>query len=394
MDRDSSLNLTKLGPVGGLLGILGALGLGAGFMSEATRTATAQAYLWGWTFWAAVALGCLGLTMLHHAIRATWGLSVIRLLEAGGGPVSLAVTGVLFVPIILFLPEIFPWANPANAHEHIVHGKAWYLNKDFFILRQVVYFATWIFLANKARQSSLKQDETLDPALGVKRQTLGPIGLVTFFVTMTFAVTDWIMSLELNWYSSILPLLTCIGAALSALSLCIVMVLLNRGKQPYAQAITPQLTKDLGNMLFALTLLWQYMVLSQYLITWSGNLQEEIPYYIKRNDFGWNFLITANIVFQFFVPFLALLAPRTKRHAKNLLYVALLIFTMRLGDIYWTVMPSMRGGTLGASISHWQDYVAFLAMGGFWMMVFGSQLGKASILPKHDTRLLEVEHAH
>lgn len=394
MDRDNSLNLTKMGPAGGLLGILGLLALLFGLAGEATRVATAQAYLWGWTFWAAVALGCLGLTMLHHAIRATWGLSVIRLLEAGGGPISLAVTGLLIIPIVIFLPEIFPWASPENAHEHIVHAKAWYLNKGFFIGRQVAYFAIWIFLANKARQSSLKQDETLDPTLGVKRQTLGPIGLVVFFVTMTFAVTDWIMSLELNWYSSILPLLTCIGAALSALSLCTVMVLANRGREPYSKVITPQLTKDLGNMLFALTLLWQYMVLSQYLITWSGNLQEEIPYYIKRNDFGWNFLITANIIFQFFVPFLALLAPRTKRFAKNLFYVALLIFIMRLGDVYWTVMPSMRGGTLGASVVHWQDWVAFFAFGGFWMMVFGSQIGKASILPKHDTRLLEVEHAH
>lgn len=392
MERDNGVNFSKLGMAGMLVGILGAIGLGVGLGAD--KIATSQAYLWAWVFWATVTLGCLGLTMLHHTIRPSWGLSVLRMLEAGGGPVALFVLALLFVPIGLNLPAIFPWADPANAHEHMVHAKAWYLNEQFFLLRQVIYFTIWIFFAFRARSSSMAQDESLDASLGVKRQTLGPIGLLVFFVSMTFAVTDWVMSLELMWYSSILPLLTCVGSGLSALSFCVILLLLNRHKEPYASIITPQLTKDLGNMLFALTMLWQYMTLSQFLITWSGNLQEEVPYYLKRNDLGWTVLISLNIIFQFFVPFLALLAPRVKRYSGSLLWVAILIFVMRLGDIYWTTMPSMRGGTLTASLSHWQDYAAWVALGGFWLAVFGMQFSKAAILPKHDTRLLEVEHAH
>lgn len=392
MEQSNSLNLTRVGWAGILAGLVGIVAIFA--WMGADKVATAQAYLWAWVFWAMVTLGCLGLTMLHHTIRATWGLSVLRMLEAGGGPVALGVTAILFIPIAMNLPVLFPWADPANAHEHIVHAKAWYLNVPFFLGRQVLYFLVWMTLAGMARASSHAQDATLDPSLGVKRQTLGPISLVIFFVTMTFAVTDWVMSLEMMWYSSILPLLSCIGAALSALSFCVIVLLANRHKEPYASVITPQLTKDLGNMLFALTLLWQYMTLSQFLITWSGNLQEEVPYYLKRNDLGWTVLISLNIIFQFFVPFLALLAPRVKRYASSLLAVAILIFIMRLGDIYWTTMPSMRGGTLIGSISHVQDYVAWIALGGFWLGVFGLQFSKASALPKHDTRLLEVEHAH
>ncbi len=393
MERDNNtVSFTKIGSAGMLVGILGLVGLFIGMGSD--RIATSQAYLWGWIFWATVTLGCLGLTMLHHTIRGSWGLSVLRMLEAGGGVVALVVLGVLFIPIAMNLPVLFPWASPEHAHDHIVHAKAWYLNTQFFLLRQVLYFAIWIFFAYKARASSLAQDESLDPTLGVKRQTLGPIGLLVFFVSMTFAVTDWMMSLELMWFSSMLPLLTCVGCGLSALSFCVVLLLLNKNKEPYASIITPQLTKDLGNMLFALTLLWQYLTLSQFLITWSGNLQEEVPYYLKRNDFGWTVLISLNIIFQFFVPFLALLAPRVKRYSGSLIYVAALIFIMRFGDIYWTTMPSMRGGTLLASLSHWQDYAAWITMGGFWLAVFGSQFGKAAALPKHDTRLLEMEHAH
>ncbi len=389
---ENSLNLKRLGPVGGAIAGLGALGIAG--MFAANILVASQAYLFAWIFWAALTIGCLGLTLLHHTIRATWSLSILRIVEAGGSPLSLAIMGVAFMPILLNLRQVYPWASGLHAHEHVMELKAWYLNQGFFYLREVIYFGIWITLAALCRRSSLKQDETLDPKLGVKRQTLGPIGLIILFVSMTFAVTDWMMSLELAWYSSILPLLTVIGGALGALALSVIILLVNRNKEPYATIVTPQLTKDLGNMLFALTMLWQYMTLSQFLITWSGNLSEEIPYYIKRNDMGWTVLATLNILFQFFVPFTALLAPRTKRVARNLLAVTALIFFMRIGDVYWTVMPSMRGGSLTASISNYQDWVAFVVLGGLWFAVFGSQIGRGEVLPKHDTRLLEVEHAH
>lgn len=391
MQRDNAV-FSKFSATGGIVALVGMITLGVMFGTN--REATLQAYLFGWAFWTILALGCLGLTILHHTIRPTWGLSVLRMIEAGGSVNSFIVSLILMIPILMFMPDIFPWMAGENLNEHIVHAKHWYLNQPFFVGRQILFFLVWIFMANKLRSSSLRQDETLDPVLGVKRQTTGAVFLVVFFVTMTFAITDWIMSLELMWYSSILPLLTAVGGALSALSLCTILLLLNRHKEPFASIITPQLTKDLGNMLFALTMLWQYMTLSQFLITWSGNLQEEIPYYMKRNDAGWTILMTLNILFQFFVPFTALLAPRTKRVAFNLLMVAILIFAMRFGDMYWTIMPSMRGGKLLDSVMHFQDYIAWITMGAVWFAVMGNQLTKGSILPKHDTRLLEVEHAH
>lgn len=391
MQRDS-VNFSKFSSTGAVVALFGMIVLGVMFGQD--REATLQAYMFGWTFWTLLVLGCFGLTLLHHTVRGSWGLSVLRMVEAGGGVMALGVSALFMIPILLFMPDIFPWMAGENADSHVVHAKHWYLNQPFYVGRQVLYFAVWMFMAYRLRRSSMMQDETLDASLGVKRQSSGAVGLVVFFVTMTFAVTDWIMSLELAWYSSILPLLTAVGAGLSALSLCVIILLVNRDKEPFASIITPQLTKDLGNMLFALTMLWQYMTLSQFLITWSGNLQEEIPYYLKRNDFGWTLLITSNIIFQFFVPFTALLAPRTKRVAKNLLMVALLIFVMRFGDMYWTMMPSMRAGRLIDSLMTWQDYIAWFALGGVWFAVMANQISRAAIVPKHDTRLLEVEHAH
>jgi hypothetical protein len=367
------------------------------------KEVAAESLLYGWYFWATVTLGCFGVTLLHHTLRGSWGLSILRKLESGGGPEALLITGIAGA-LVLFpnLGLFYPWANPARvADDPVLQGKVWYLTEQGFVIRYLIYFTVFIILAALLRTSSRRQDENLDPTLGVKRNTLGPVGLIIFFVTMTFAITDWVMSLEPHWFSSILPLLTSVGGALSAVSLCVILLLAHRVYEPYNSVVTKQLTKDLGNVLFATTMLWQYMTLSQYLITYSGNLPEEVPYYLKRNEHGWTWLAAAVITFQFFVPFTALLAPRTKAYAKNLIIVAMLIFVVRFFDVYWTVLPSLRSTykptpdmTLVQSLSQWTDWVAFLGFAGLWFFSYGWQISRAAILPKHDTRLLEVEHAH
>jgi hypothetical protein len=393
-EATNTVNIRKLAPVGGFIALIGFLAMAAAFGAD--KTIATQAYVFGWIFWALTTLGALGLTFLHHALRGSWGLAVIRLFEAASSPVSLVVTALGFIPIWINRALIFPWASHPHEFQHILERKAWYLNDNFFLLRFFIYFAIWIALSAKMRGSSFKQDETLDSELGVKRMSWGAVGMVIFFVSMTFAVSDWIMSIEPKWYSTLLPLLVCVGAGLSALSLCELVVLSNRDKEPYASILSSRLTTDLGNMCFALTMVWGYLTLSQYLITYSGNLPEEIPYYIKRNETGWQFLIGAIVVFQFFVPFVSLLASRVKRFTKNLKAVVILIFVVRIFEVYWTMMPSMRGAGVSAvdSMMHWQDWAAFVAFGGLWLALFGYQAHQASILPKHDTRLLELEHAH
>ena len=68
----------------------------------------------------------------------------------------------------------------------------------------------------------------------------------------------------------------------------------------------------------ATTMLWAYLAFSQFLIIWSGNTQEEAPWYMDRMGEGWILVSLILIVFHFALPFTALLTRRTKR-AKNVL---------------------------------------------------------------------------
>src|SRR5207248_6318579 len=62
---------------------------------------TLQSYFYAWIYWICVTLGCFGLTLLHHSIRGSWGLSILRVLEAGGGALNFVLMALLFIPIVL-----------------------------------------------------------------------------------------------------------------------------------------------------------------------------------------------------------------------------------------------------------------------------------------------------
>ena len=81
----------------------------------------------------------------------------------------------------------------------------------------------------------------------------------------------------------------------------------------------PRRFNDLGNLLLAFIMLWAYMSFSQFLIIWSGNLAEEIPWYLRRSRGGWRSVASALIVFHFFVPFFAAAVPRDASGSRRLL---------------------------------------------------------------------------
>ena len=79
---------------------------------------------------------------------------------------------------------------------------------------------------------------------------------------------------------------------------------------------TPGRLNDLGNLLLAFVMLWAYMSFCQFLIIWSGNLTEEIPWYLRRTRGGWQWVALALIVFHFFLPFFVLLFRENKRQVE------------------------------------------------------------------------------
>ena len=347
-----------------------------------------RSYLVAYLFWIGIPLGSIAILMLHHLVGGAWGFVIRRLLESAMG--TLPVMVVLFLPLLFGMRDLYPWARPEEvANSEILRHKALYLNVPFFVIRAGVYFAVWMGLAFLLNKWSLDQERTTGSGPTRRLQILSGPGLVVYGLTMTFASVDWVMSIEPEWFSTIFGISLIVGQALAGLAFAIPVAVLLADREPLADVVIPAHLNDLGNLLLAFVMLWAYMAFSQFLIIWSGNLPEEIPWYVHRMRGGWSGIAVLVLLFYFAVPFLLLLSRGTKRRARILSAVAGAILLMRLVDLFWTVAPTFHPEGLRL---HWLDLMAPIGVGGIWTGVFAWQLKGRSLLPLHDPYLKEAFH--
>ena len=361
-------------------GLALAVSLGGGFLSPGRFF---QAYLFGYLLWIGIALGCLALLMLHHLVSGRWGFVVQRLLEAGVR--TLPLLAVLFVPLLFGLGHLYAWARPdAVAADELLRHKQAYLNATGFFARAVVYFAVWVGLGTLLTMLSNRQDQGEGAAaLTLRMKVVSGPGLAFHGLAVTFAAIDWAMSLEPQWFSSIYGVVFLVGQGLAALAFVIVVAALLAKREPLRTVIGPQQFHDLGNLLLAFVMLWAYIAFSQFLIIWSGNLPEEIPWYLNRMAGGWQGLALILVVFHFAAPFLVLLSRSTKRRANVLLIVASGLLLMRFIDLFWLIAPAFHPGRLTI---HWLDFATPVGLGGIWLASFLSNVKRRPLLALHDPR--------
>jgi hypothetical protein len=109
------------------------------------------------------------------------------------------------------------------------------------------------------------------------------------------------------------------------------------------------------------------------LIIWSGNLPDEIRWYLTRQEDGWEWLAISIVIFHFFVPFFLLIDRNRKRHPPAMLGIAILILLMHYLEVFWTIRPAFDDG--GVPLN-WADLLAPFAVGGLWIAAFTWQLSR------------------
>ncbi len=209
-----------------IIGLVGMLALIVGFFITG-HAQFMRSYLIGFMFWTGTAMGCLGLIMIQYMSGGAWGMMIRRSLEAGTRTIPLMM--VLVIPILLGITALYPWAFPGADAMKAVHDKRLYLNIPFFIFRAVLFFAVWWLLMFLLNRWSLEQDRTGDINIARKLEKLSGPGILIYVFTMTFAVTDWIMSLDPTWFSTVFGLLLCVGQCLSALATIVAVLILMAG---------------------------------------------------------------------------------------------------------------------------------------------------------------------
>jgi hypothetical protein len=342
-----------------------------------------RSYLVAYLLWSGVTLGCLGVVMLHHLVGGGWGYLIRRLLESGLK--TWPMLALFMLPIVGGVHYLYRWSQPQQvASSAMLKFKSAYLNVPFFLGRLALYLVVWGLLAHFLTKWSAAQDFSSDPSCLRRLQRISGPGLILYWVTVSFACIDLVMSLEPGWFSTIFSAIFVIGQALSSVAFATAIAYLLLASKPLSDLAAPKYLNDLGNILLMLVMLWAYMQFSQLLIVWSGNLTDEIPWYLHRLTGGWVAVCWVLFVFQFVTPFFLLLQRSVKVRIAALSLLAVGIIMCRLLEMVWLVEPSF--GEHGGGI-HWMDWLAPLGLGGLWVAAYVSRLKNWPALPLRDPRL-------
>ncbi len=302
-----------------------------------------HAYLVGCCFVTSLALGALFFVILQHLTRAKWSVVLRRVAEVMAA--AICWMPLFFLPIWLLIllgdGALYSWNDEAvRANDALVQGKAAYLNGPFFVLRSVLYFAIWGWMARYFWKNSVAQDQTGDPRLTGRMRRASAVAMIVYALTVCFAGFDWLMSLDPHWFSTIFGVYFFSGAVVAFFAALIVVVRILDHFKLLKTAVTAEHYHDLGKFLLGFVFFWAYIAFSQYLLLWYANIPEETGWYLVRQSNGWQWIAIALVVGHYFLPFCALMPRAAKRKPAVLTFWAAWVLVMHWLDLHWLVMPN------------------------------------------------------
>jgi hypothetical protein len=364
-------------------------------------------------------VGGLALLMVQYVTGGKWGLLLRRPLEAMTRTLPLVFIYWLGIAIAVFSGKMYLWAqvngaDPANVdaavrsgflnevQAHAISFKAPMLNPQMFFFVGLICFTIWEFYTWKLNRLGLERDKDSveNTPYWIKRmENISGFGILVYSLTMTAAVIYWVMSLDPTWYSSVYGLLFLVGQGYSVLALSIIVAVSLSKAEPFKTILRQTEQHDLGKFTFAFVMLNIYLGFAQFLIIWSGNLPEEIPWYMDRFLGGWGVVITLDFIFHWLIPFTLLLSRDLKRNKKRLVWVCRWMIFAKAFDLFWLIEPNFKDAARNLHFSFGiLEYVAVpVAMVAFWVAYYCTCLKQRALVQTNDphvAEILEAEHAH
>jgi hypothetical protein len=194
---------------------------------------------------------------------------------------------------------------------------------------------------------------------------------------MNFASIDWIMSLNPEWYSSMLVVEFCGEHAVVTVAWIIIVLRLLAHAEPMRRALNTKVVHDLGNLLLAFTCFWTYVTFAEYIITWTGNLPHDVVWFSDRSSAGWKIFAVVLVLVHFFIPLFLLILTTISKNLNRLAWVAGLMLVAHFLQVVWWVEPGF-----GARFHiAWTSVVLVVALGGIWIAAYLFFLQAVPLLP-------------
>jgi hypothetical protein len=329
-------------------------------------------------FFFGIGLGSLFFLALQYATETGWYATVKRVIEAVAGYLPVGI--ILMTVSLLYITladgaHLYLWMDAKKvAEDELMQGKSVYLNKGFFWIRTLVYFATYYIFWKGFRKRSLLEDVEGGTTIHFTNYKKGALFLVFFAVFSSTSAWDWIMSIDVHWFSTLFGWYVFAGMWCTTMVVLVTTTLYLK-KKGYLPNVNESHIHDLGKWTFATSFLWSYLWFSQFMLIWYANIPEEVTYYMTRiKDF--NFMYFGMFLINFAFPMILLMSRDAKRHAGVLTFVGAIILFGHWVDVYIMIMA----GSMGEAA-----YIGFMEIGllltvlGLFIKVVLTNLTKAPL---------------
>lgn len=388
------------------------------FLDPSTRSF--HGWMIGLVFWIAIAIGILMLVFLHYLFDAGWSVVLRRQYEHALAAIPWLALGAIPLLIATYvLPQeqsgvVWVWMNPdaevvaspahhgvsTVAEDSLYTHKESFLQREFFVVRTIAYFAIFSFFACKLRKFSFNMDVDGQPRWMHLSRKYAAAGVIAVSLSMAFFSFDWMMSINYHWFSTMFPVWFFSLSVKAGLSLAIIFysVQITRGHlQGYGNIAHLYL---MGSLLLAFTMFWAYVTFSQYFLIYSANIPEETFWYVIREKAGWWEAGLILVFGGFFLPFFALLRYKTKVEPKTLSAVAIWTLLMTVVDLYYNILPQKilaeneYGYTVPTFSAGLTEIGAIIGFGGIFFWAFFTSMARHKAIPTRDPRILESINYH
>lgn len=365
-------------------------------------------------FFGGISIGGLILSAIFTLTNAAWARPIKRIAESFA--LFLPMAGVLFLLLLFGADTLFEWVHP----KMLIESKQQWLNFPFFIKRNLLLFMLFLFVVRKYMYATIRPDLGLAGKLtgftsSISKRVLknytsqeeeqieslqnskfwAAIVLVLSVPLTTLIAFDWIMSLDQHWHSSLFGVEYLASTLLSATAALTIGAGIIRKRYQLEEYITIKRYRDISRLLFAGCMLWTYMVYSQVLVIYYGNLPAETGYLMLRmSDPEWSWLFRSVFVLLFVIPFFGLISRTACGSVPFSSFIALLVLIGCWLEKFILVVPSMQenrivtGEIAGVHINFF-DLSITLGIYGLFLFCQFRFLEKVPIVPISDQRFFK-----
>ena len=345
-------------------------------------------------FFFMIALGALAFYAVNFAAQAGWSPVLFRVMEA---VTAYLVPGGIIMFVLLALSgfhinHIFVWADPeVVAHDALIKGKSGWLNGTWMLIRAAIFLGGWItyrhFAVKFSRAGDLAKENDYSNFKKTFRISAG--FLVFFLYTESMMSWDWIMSFDPHWFSTLFGWYVLAGMMVCAIT-TIALITIFLKSQGYLEIVNDSHIHDLAKFMFGFSIFWTYLWFSQFMLIWYANIPEEVTYFMTRiEDFNLPFF--GMLAMNFLFPLLLLMNSDYKRVNWFVVLTGIVILVGHYIDIFVMVMPGTVGKSWFIGIPEIGSVLFFL---GLFILVVFTALTKAPLLLKNNPFMKESKNYH